>query len=195
MTPVTRLRRVDAQSEPALTDEAIARACGAGDAAAIGQLFDRFQRPVARYVHRSIGGGPDVEDLVQATFVEVARGGTIYDGRASVLTWLFAIATNVVRHHRRSKARRTRLMVAVAEARPADAASAERLVSARRQIDRAQAALDSLADELREAFLLCDLEGISARDAGAILGVSEAAVWKRASRAREAIRRVIEGES
>lgn len=195
MKPVTRLRRVETRADEALTDEAIARACGAGDAAAIGQLFDRFQRPVARYVHRSIGGGPDVEDLVQATFVEVARGATIYDGRASVLTWLFAIATNVVRHYRRSKARRSRLLLAFAEVRPSETPSAERMTSVRRELDRAHAALESLGDELREAFVLCDLEGISAKDAGAILGASEAAVWKRASRAREAIRRAMEGES
>ena len=91
----------------ALSDEGLARACGAGDPAAIGELFDRFQPRVTRYLRRLL---PDdaVEDALQAVFLEVARGTAVFDGRAAVSTWLFASATNVARHERRSFARRRR---------------------------------------------------------------------------------------
>lgn len=192
--PVIRLRAPAAQPDAPLSDEAIARACAAGDATAIAELFDRFQSPVTRYVSRLVGGGADVEDLVQSTFLEIARGTAAYDGRASVRTWLFAIATNIVRHHRRSTARRFRLLSAFG-AEPASApAQPDVQTDGRRNLERARAALAALGDDLREAFVLCDLEGLSARDAGAILGVSEAAVWKRASRAREQIREKTLGE-
>jgi len=190
---VVRLRRPERGTDPPLSDEAIARACAGGDATAIAKLFDRFQKPVTRYVHRLTGGGPDLEDLVQSTFLEVARGATAYDGRAGVLTWLFAVATNVVRHHRRSAARRYRLLSAVAAAAPADRWALDAQADARAQLARAQEALASLSDDLREAFVLCDLEGLSARDAARVLDVSEAAAWKRVSRAREAIRRFATG--
>ena len=189
---VLRLRRQ--VGDPPLSDDAIARACGAGDPSAVGELFDRFHRPVAGYIARLIGRTSDVEDLVQSTFLQIARGKTVYDGRASVKTWIFAIATNVVRHHRRTYARRFRLHSAVAsQDRPLSVVPAppDDHANARRQLQRARAALASLSDDQREAFVLCDLEGLSAREAGEILGLSEAAVWKRASRARAKVRRAL----
>lgn len=194
---VVRLRTNERSADPPLSDEAIARACGAGDAAAIATLFDRFHRPVARYVHRLVGGSSaDVEDVVQATFLEVARAQAIYDGRAGVVSWLFGIATNVVRHHRRSSARRFRLLAGVAQASAHElqATAPDAQTDARRQLARAREAMEALGDELREAFVLCDLEGMSAREAARVLGVSEAAVWKRASRARESIRAFVRGD-
>jgi RNA polymerase sigma-70 factor, ECF subfamily len=188
---VVRLRQAP-RTDPPLSDEALARGCAGGDPAAIAALFDRFRRPVARYIYRMIGGGPDVDDLVQATFLEIARGQSRYDGeRAVVLTWLFAIATNVVRHYRRSVGRRGRLLAAMAEARPPRSKTFDEGVEDRRQLECAQRALTSLSDELREAFVLCELEGLSAKEASDVLGATESAVWKRVSNARKAIRRMV----
>lgn len=190
---VVRLRQ-GRRSDPPMSDEAVARACAAGDAAAIAGLFDRFRRPVARYIHRMIGGGPDVEDLLQATFLVIARGQSTYDPeRAGVLTWLLAIATNVVRHHRRSSARRHRLITAVGRSRPPPRPDATDRLDSRRQLAAAQRALGELAEPLREAFVLCELEGLSAREAGAVVGATEVTVWKRVSKARKALRRAVRG--
>lgn len=188
---VLRLRG-RAESAPPLSDEALARACAGGDPGAVSALFDRFRGPVARTIHRLVSGGSDVEDLVQSTFLEVARGNSVWDGRASVLTWLLAIATNVVRHHRRSTGRRIRLVSALTWARPAEIATNR--AEARIELGRAERALGALGDDLREAFVLCQLEGLSARDAADVLGTSEAAVWVRVSKARKAIRAAVLGE-
>lgn len=177
-----------------MSDEAVARACGVGDPAAIAALFDRFHRPVSRYVHRLLGGASaDVEDVVQSTFLEVARARAVYDGRAAVLSWLFGIATNVVRHHRRSNARRFRLLGGLAAADEPRTVAPDVQTDARRQLALAREAMAALGDDVREAFVLCDLEGMSAREAARVLEISEAAVWKRASRARESIRAFVRG--
>jgi len=190
---VLRLRKPSTES-PELSDEAVARACAAGDAGAIATLFDRFHRPVVRYLTRLIGGGADVDDLLQSTFLEVARGVATYDdGRGAVLSWLFGIATNVVRHHRRSSARRVRLLAAAAWVGPRSGAGAADVVEARAELGRADAALRALPDDLREAFVLCELESLSAREAARIVGASEVAVWKRVSKARAEIRRAVLG--
>jgi len=179
-------RDADRQDLP-LSDAAVACACATGDGAAITMLFDRFHHSVARYISRLLGAW-DVEDLVQATFLEVLRGNSRYDGRASVTTWLFAIATNIVRHHRRTDRRKLRLVAAMThEAPPSHADVADR-VDVARQLERAEELLAGLGTSQREAFVLCVLEGCSAREAATILGTSEGAVWKRVCKARAAIR-------
>jgi len=179
-----------------MSDEAIALACASGDPAAIGELFQRFRRPVARYIHRLVGGGPDVEDLVQATFMELARGRSNYDvDRARVSTWLFGIATNIVRHHRRAAGRRSSLRTAFARLIPSPSADPSHLADTRRQLERAHSALMELPEDQREAFVLCELEGLSAKDAGVVLGATETAVWKRVSKARRTVRDKVSRET
>jgi RNA polymerase sigma factor (sigma-70 family) len=181
-------------SDPPLSDEALARACAGGDAAAIAALFDRFGRPIARYLRRLLGAETDVDDLLQATFVEIARGSAVYDSeRGNVLVWLFSIATNLARHHRRSVARRHRLLAAVAHAGPSHGIAVGEQVQARRDLEAAGQALAALADEQREAFVLCELEGLSARAAAQVLGANESLVWKRVSDARRRIREHVLG--
>jgi RNA polymerase sigma-70 factor (ECF subfamily) len=187
------LRR-PARDDPELSDEAVALACAGGDAAAIALLFDRFQRRVAAYVARLTGRAAEVDDLVQATFLEVARGRARFEAaRGGVTTWLFSVATNVVRHHRRATSRWLRLRAAFARVAEPGGPDLAREVDARMQLARAERALAGLAHELREAFVLCELEGFSAADAAAVVGASEAAVWKRVSKARRALREAVLG--
>ena len=192
---VVRIRK-PAERDAAWGDEAVAHACLSGDPAAVAELFERFHTRVTRYLTRAIGDSSDVEDLLQATFLEVARGRARYDGRSSVCTWLLGIATNAVRHHLRSATRRRALLAAVSHAR-ADApdpgpASA---LDARLALRRVQEVLDELSDEQRLAFVLCELEGLRAEEAARLLGATETAVYKRVSDARKALRRRLAEET
>lgn len=189
---VVSLRKPRSSSVEEMSDEALARACITGDAAAVGLLFDRFHPRIARYLGRLVRHD-EVEDLLQQTFLQVARSKTAYDGRAAVSTWLMAIATNVVRHHRRTMGRRRKLESALAHAHDDAYRDVARDVDSKRKLAAAKRALMALSPKLREAFVLCELEGCSAREAGEILGASEAAVWKRVSKARKAIRHEVLG--
>jgi RNA polymerase sigma-70 factor (ECF subfamily) len=127
--------------------------------------------------------------------MQIARRKARFEGRSAVRTWLIGIAANMVRHHRRSFARRRKL----AGALRADRAGAGTLPPAadadvRRRLLAARDALEALPEELRLAFVLCELEGLSAREAAEALRTSEAAVWKRVSRARAQIRAAVESE-
>lgn len=177
-----------AAPEPALSDEAVALACAGGDPAAIAELFDRFRHAVARYLSRVLANPHDVEDCLQATFLEVARGTARFAGRSSASTWLFGVATNVARHHARSAGRRSRLSGALVLVGDDEAAPPEGALDARRRLERLRRALGSLSEERREAFVLCELEGLSAREAAEALGVAETAIWKRVSDARRLLR-------
>src|SRR3954454_20691012 len=95
-----------------VSDEALVAACAAGDLSALGTLFDRFAGPVFGFLGRLRADPFDLEDLVQTTFLEVRRTARRY--RASVKTWILAIAANVARHHVRSEVRRRALAAACA---------------------------------------------------------------------------------
>lgn len=190
------LLRSSREATPALSDESLAMACSAGDPGALAGLFDRYQALVTRYLSRLVRSQVDVEDLLQTTFLQVAQGGSRYQGRSSVRTWLLGIATNVARHHFRSHARRTRLLAAAARDGEVASRSAqpESLSEARQLLERARAALANLSAERRFAFVLCEIEGLSAREAALVLGTSEQAVWRRVSDARRSLCAVIDAE-
>ena len=182
-------------ADAAWSDEAVAHACVSGDPGAVAELFDRFHARVARFLSRAIGDCADVEDLMQATFLEIARGKSSFDGRSSVSTWLLGIATNIARHHLRSVARRRTLLAAVASTRPDEAATSHAdAVAARATLRRVQAVLDALPTEQRLAFVLCEVEGLKAAEVATLLHANDTAIWKRVSDARKAVRAALADE-
>jgi RNA polymerase sigma-70 factor (ECF subfamily) len=187
------LRRIQATAEE-FSDDALIAACALGDSAAMGALIDRFQQPVYRFVSRLLGSdGSDRDDLVQATFVEVATCAVRYKGKSSVKVWIFGIAANVTRNHIRSAVRRRRMESALAElpARlvPQPDREAERL----QMMAMLAAAIDALPARLREVFVLCDLEELPCRDAAVALGVREGTIWRRLHDARCTLRESLGG--
>jgi RNA polymerase sigma factor (sigma-70 family) len=107
---------------------------------------------------------------------------------------LFGIAANVMKQHFRGAARRRRLALLFAYVNRD--ASADRIceqVEARRNLRQVSLVFDELPEKARIAFVLCEVEGLSARDAAQILGATEVAVWKRVSDVRKALLRAVDG--
>jgi RNA polymerase sigma factor (sigma-70 family) len=85
--------------------------CANGNPEALGELFDRHHLTVYRLVGRLCWSDcRDVDDLVQATFVEVQRAARGFRGGSAVKTWILGIAANVARHHVRSESRQRALL-------------------------------------------------------------------------------------
>jgi len=181
----------DSPSENTLTP-AIAN----DDATAIATLFDRHERTVTRFVCRHVPSLEDVEDIVQATFVSALRGYSRFDGHSMVTTWLLGIAANVIKHHLRSKLRRQRLErhLLLFQLDGSETRLAER-IEAKRSLADANVALQKVDRAKRLAFVLCELEGMSAKEVAQTLGASETTVWKRVSDTRKILRRAMSSES
>jgi RNA polymerase sigma-70 factor (ECF subfamily) len=189
------LRRTTGRSEE-LSDEALLAACGVGDNAALGALFDRFREPVYRYLARlERSSTADLDDLVQRTFLTVQRAATSYRGKGSVRSFILGIATNERRHHIRSEGRRRAMLVLAADSEPMPAPRApDRSAEERQLIARAAEALERLPEPLREVFVLTTLEGLSGAEVASALGLRTGTVWRRLHDARAIIRRHIGAE-
>jgi RNA polymerase sigma-70 factor, ECF subfamily len=139
-------------------------------------------------------GVPDalVDDVVQDVFVVVARRLGEFERRASIKTWLFAIAMRVVRAHRRAIGRHERRIAALAHDGGRTETSAARSDAAA-TLHRLLAALDPAK---ATAFILAELEGLSAPEIAAELGVNVNTIYARIRAARRELERAVakEGE-
>jgi RNA polymerase sigma-70 factor (ECF subfamily) len=183
--------RTAVTSDEALTDAGLVAACAAGDRVALGMLFERHVDAVFCFIRSMRGSDPAVlEDLVQATFVAAFEAAGRFAG-ASVKSWLFGIAANLVRGYARRERRRKNALRLVQEASHGrysgggDAATIARL----------PAAITALPHDLRAALVIIDIEGERGVDAAAALGIPEGTLWRRLYVARQALRAALGGES
>ncbi|MGA3148831.1 MAG: sigma-70 family RNA polymerase sigma factor [Acidimicrobiales bacterium] len=85
--------------------ELISRA-RAGDGDAFGKLTEPHRRELQVHCYRMLGSYLDAEDVLQETLLAAWRGFEGFEGRASLRTWLYQIATNRCLNARRSASRR-----------------------------------------------------------------------------------------
>jgi RNA polymerase sigma-70 factor (ECF subfamily) len=159
------------------------------------------------HCYRMLGSLADADDAVQETMVRAFRKFEQFDGRASLRTWLYRIATNVCLDQLSSRSRRARPMeegpcngaddalvqrarthwlepVPDAQVLPADSDPAE-LATLRQSIRLAfVAALQHLPPKQRAVLLLTDVLGWSAAEAAESLELSVASVNSALQRAR-----------
>jgi RNA polymerase sigma-70 factor (ECF subfamily) len=147
------------------------------------QHFDFVWRSV-----RMLGLSSDTaDDVVQDVFIVAHRRLGDFEARASVRTWLFAIARRVVSSHRRGQRRRFRLAARVSSVdRETAATPHDTLVQSESQRALVHA-LDTLPEEQRIVFALTELEEMSATEIAAALGVNLNTIYSRLRIARRAL--------
>ena len=148
-------------------------------------LFREHYAGLVRYLSRRLGDRDWAEEIAQETFVRAMRQSALTSPRS----WLYAVATNLVRDEmRRDARRRQRLEELVAEAR-AQERDVVQLPVERDDDDRlARAALEQLGERDREALLMRE-EGLDYVEIAAALELSVGSVGTTLSRAR---RRLVE---
>ncbi|HEY0812336.1 MAG TPA: sigma-70 family RNA polymerase sigma factor [Pseudonocardia sp.] len=66
----------------------------AGDTDAFGQLVDPYRRELQVHCYRILGSAQDAEDALQETLVAAWQGLAGFEGRASIRTWMYKVATS-----------------------------------------------------------------------------------------------------
>ena len=169
--------------EPSDTD---LQAAKRGDAAALRRLFTYLYPLVERLTVRHLGPGPDLDDVVQTTMVEIHKSLASFQGRSALSTWAYRIGLNTIRMHLRAKATRNRLLAEATEAPLAvDRSSSFERLEAKERWQVVSALVQAMPESLREIFVLVDMEGLSPAEAAKVLSIRDNAAWVRLHRARK----------
>ncbi len=171
--------------------EAMVRDARAGDAHALGRLYDTYRDRVARFATGRLGDAEKAEDVTSETFEAVLRNLGSYRAGTDFEAWLFTIAHRRVADHFRRRARRREVELdeAVHPDRhlPAVAGPEEAVLAAERRAEVAGAFRRLRADQ-QEVLALRVLGGLSAVQVGEVLGKSEGAVRVAQHRALRSLR-------
>ena len=180
----------------------------AGDDSAFEPLFDRWGRPLLRYLERMVADSAIAEELVQETFLRVYRARERYRPDAKFSTWLYRIATNLalneLRRPRRSRPHTSsdtttelaraplKLVSQLVSSEPA----ADEQLDVRRRTGRVEQALALLPERQRMALWLCAVEGMSYAEIALSLDTTQKSVKALIHRARVAwVETELESES
>ncbi len=165
------------------------------DSLALARIVEELSKPLLRYLERYAGERAIAEDLLQETFIRIARGLPGFEGRASLKTWAFSIATRLAADHFRQPAHRVRI-VDIDES--AELPNGERTIDQRIVIDEMNACvrqvIDSLPEDYRAALVLHDMEGLNAAQTAEICGCSLSTAKIRIHRARLRLRKALQQE-
>ena len=196
-----------------MTVDLLARA-QAGDGDAFAQLVEPYRRELHVYCYRFLGSVQDAEDALQDTLLSAWQGLAGFEGRASVRTWLYRVATSRCLDALRSAHRRPPTGAPPAGLAPPEptrlgelpwlepypdvlleglsdgAPSPEARYEARESVSLAFiTALQLLPPRQRAAVILRDVLGFHASEAASILDTSEESVTSALKRARAALER------
>jgi RNA polymerase sigma-70 factor (ECF subfamily) len=159
-----------------------------GDRDAQQQLLLEQLPRVRRLVTRLLGGGPDVDDVVQVACVETLKSLRRFRGDASFALWTDRVTTNVVyKHFRSNRRRRARIALVEDPDRAPDTLDSTRRMEMRNVIEHARAIVEQVKPERRVVFLLVAVDGRTVEEAAAMLDLSLSAAKSRYLRARRDI--------
>ena len=186
--------------------EAIAQA-QAGNADGFRVLVERHGRAIYNLAFRMTGNQHDAEDLVQETFLRACKQLHRFDGRASIGTWLYRIASNCSVDLLRSRQSRERRIVNLAgpaandaennpernalERFPTASPSPERLTMSSEFQRLLAPAMRQLSQNERAAFVLRHYEGLSIGEISTALNIRPSAAKHSVFRAVQKLRRVL----
>ena len=157
------------------------------DPEAFGRLVDRWSGAVNAVCLGILRNAQAAEEAAQDTFVAAWKGLTRLREPSSFGPWIRGLARNQALMRRRSTVRRERRVVADDEAVQRAGQAGDPVLEAE-QTRVLEEALDALPDDARDVMVLYYREGQSVRQVAELLGLSEAAVTKRMSRARQQVR-------
>lgn len=166
-------------------------AAAGGDRAAYSRIVSACQNSVTSIALAMVRDVHASEDIAQEAFLSAWQNIRKLQNPSSFLPWLRQITRNLANDHLRSRQRQPRgvddVEAAIAAAADPEPSTVERLIEAERT-EVAAELISALPDESREVLLLYYREGQSSQQVAALLGLSDAAVRKRLSRARSTVR-------
>jgi RNA polymerase sigma factor (sigma-70 family) len=168
-----------------------------GHEAALNNLMERHADKLFHYLLRCLQDQDDAADLAQETFVKLYQSRARFDTDQKFSTWLYAIASNLVKDRYRWRSRHRQVSLdaendvtgeSYRDALPQNGPLPADRVQAEERAEAVRRAVGALPEELRQPLILAEYEERSHAEIGGILGCSAKAVETRIYRARQLLR-------
>jgi RNA polymerase sigma-70 factor (ECF subfamily) len=154
-------------------------------------LFDQLYNFARWLTHDTT----EAEDLVQETYAKALRGFSSFQAGTNFRAWMYRILRNAFLSSKTG----LKITVPLAEEHDeqlmADGPTPESALIAQVSRDAVQRALEEVPVHFREILLLCEVEEMSYQEIAETLAVPIGTVMSRLSRARKALRKMLEQQS
>jgi RNA polymerase sigma-70 factor (ECF subfamily) len=173
-----------------------------GHDAALNDLMQRHAEKLFHYLVRSLQNEEDAADLAQDTFVRIYQNRARFDSGQKFTTWLYAIASNLVRDRYRWRSRHPQVSLdaenAQTESNLKDTLAApeprpDQRLQTEERADLVRQAVGALPEELRQPLILAVYQDMPQAEIAVILNCSVKAVETRLYRARQQLRTSLAG--
>ncbi len=165
------------------------------------EIFDEYHPRILRYLTRIVGPD-DAEDLAQVVFDKVNRGLNRFQGRSSLSTWIYRIATNSAIDSSRSAASKfenehnsfkddSSHESSDAPVAPASPVT-DQLVIRKEMSDCVNEFIDNLPADYKTVIVLSELEGMANKEIAEILGITLENAKIRLHRARARLKKALQ---
>lgn len=178
-------------------DWALVQRVQSGDLRAFEVLVNKYQRKIGRLLSRLVRDADDIDDIVQESFIKAYRALGNFRGESAFYTWLYRIAVNTAKNHLIASNRRPSTIRESANDESSetfdetetlsDIETPESVLLSRQIAATVNKAMEELPEELRNAIVLREIEGLSYDEIAEIMNCPIGTVRSRIFRAREAI--------
>ena len=178
-------------------DQADMSLLASGHDEGLNNLIERHSRKLLHYLIRQLQNEADAEEAAQEAFIRVYQHRKNFNSKEKFTTWLYAIATNVVKDRYRWRSRHPSVSLdsqtqesglPPGEVLPDQHASPSDLSDSREQLEALRRAIAGLPEDLRTPLILFEYENLSHREIASVMGCSAKAVEARICRARRRLK-------
>ena len=171
----------------------------AGDSRAYELLVIKYQRRIQRLIGRMVRDVDLIEDIAQETFLRAYRALPKFRGEAQFYTWLYRIAVNTSKKFLLELKRDPTFVANVSgnsddddetfytKNEPTSNETPETMLAAKEVAEAVNNAMLALPDDLRQALVLREIEGLSYEEIALMMACPIGTVRSRIFRARDAI--------
>lgn len=176
------------------SDEELVRQVQAGNISAYNLLVVRYQHRVVKIAQKYVSDFADASDIAQEAFIKAYKALPNFRGESSFYTWLYRIVTNAAKNFLDSGSRQRsqvdvddEVLNASSPEALTDRQTPDSIIESEELKKVILKAVGELPKELREAFMLRELEGLSYDEISEKAGVPIGTVRSRIFRARQYI--------
>jgi RNA polymerase sigma-70 factor (ECF subfamily) len=164
-----------------------------GDKELFGELIDRYESKLTRYVKRFTQNKDDVSDIVQTVFIKAYTNLQSFDSGRSFNSWVYRIAHNECVNYLKKKGNEKISFIDFDTFFPHPFAkeTADRETLKREEQEALDVSLASISPKYREVLILYFYEELSYQDIADIVRIPVATVGVRIRRGKEALRKAL----